>query len=401
MRSIGRWMRMCVALLMCLSLCSCDLNALLQDPAESLSSTSVKADVPIVLLENGYAYDMLSFSQQENYKTLVKRLYESRERETTVLFKKEYGLTVVLPYAIKTDEEAKQLFRAVFYDHPEFFYLKYYYTWRQLVDLKIIFDFYYVWGVEERAEKAVELEKTVSALVEQVREKPPVEQELYFHDTLTHRNEYYREAASNGEEADALYYEAATPYAALCAGKPICVGYSRAFQLLLSRVGIRNTTVYSETHEWTMVWLDGEPYHTDVTWDDPVGGEEVHHFFNVTEEDILATHEPIEQWIRLPSSTATTYNYYRMNGWYIEDVYSDTLGEVIRTQIESGSTTIHLKVDPDQYDNTLKRLCEENAFFEAVSLPQEEALRDRWCQGVSYSGVKEVGIIDIHLGKGK
>ena len=52
----------------------------------------------------------------------------------------------------------------------------------------------------------------------------------------------------------------------------VCAAYSEAFQHMMNTLGIEGTLVRSEAmgHIWNMVKLDGEWYHIDVTWDDPV-----------------------------------------------------------------------------------------------------------------------------------
>ncbi len=54
--------------------------------------------------------------------------------------------------------------------------------------------------------------------------------------------------------------------------KGVCAAYSEAFQHMMNVLGIESTLVRSDSmgHIWNMVKLDGEWYHIDVTWDDPV-----------------------------------------------------------------------------------------------------------------------------------
>lgn len=56
----------------------------------------------------------------------------------------------------------------------------------------------------------------------------------------------------------------------------VCAAYSEAFQHMMNTLGIEGTLVRSEAmrHIWNMVKLDGEWYHIDVTWDDPVPNRE-------------------------------------------------------------------------------------------------------------------------------
>ena len=63
-------------------------------------------------------------------------------------------------------------------------------------------------------------------------------------------------------------------------GVAVCAGYSDAAAKLLNAVDIEATTVSGRTrrdggggHAWNMVKLDGQWYHLDVTWDDPVPDE--------------------------------------------------------------------------------------------------------------------------------
>ena len=64
-----------------------------------------------------------------------------------------------------------------------------------------------------------------------------------------------------------------TAYGALVDKAPVCQGYALAYKLLLSRLGISAVFVMSTSmnHSWNMVQMDdGEWYHVDVTYDDPL-----------------------------------------------------------------------------------------------------------------------------------
>ncbi len=52
----------------------------------------------------------------------------------------------------------------------------------------------------------------------------------------------------------------------------VCAGYADAYSLLLSLCGIDSYYISSETmnHAWNIVKIDGEWYHVDTTWDDPI-----------------------------------------------------------------------------------------------------------------------------------
>lgn len=71
-------------------------------------------------------------------------------------------------------------------------------------------------------------------------------------------------------ERNIINYESDIAYGPLIQGYGICGGYSDSIQLFLEKFGIKNYKVASETHIWNAVYLDGNWYHLDLTWDDPI-----------------------------------------------------------------------------------------------------------------------------------
>jgi len=402
----SRWIAVLAAVALCLTLCGCDVEILppSDDWEPAVTQTTVAtttttvapdAEVPLTLLENGYAYSLLSEEQQENYDAIVKELYDKRGMNTKA--DGERGLTVKLKNHVRSEEEIEELFYAVFDDHPEFFYLRSKYSWFKIGNRFTRLSFFYSWDAEERAVKATELEAAVSSLVTQAQGLSDAEAEQLFHDTLIEKNEYNTAAASDSAAQSDAYYAASSPYAALCTGDAICGGYSRAFHLLLSRVGIPNTALINDDHAWSMVWLDGEAYHVDVTWDDPVGVEngERHSYFNITDDEARATRDIPQQVRELPAATATTYNYHTMNGLVFGDVYDDGIAECILTQIENGAEQVILKFDPEEYEDAVNRFFEDQTFFDIVYELDDDTLRDRWYAQMTYQGEERIGDIII------
>lgn len=133
------------------------------------------------------------------------------------------------------------------------------------------------------------------------------ENELAIHDYLVSNIEY------GGEEEGAY-----TAYDALINGKAVCSGYVEAFQTLLDMLGIECRTIKGtgteQDHSWNMVKLDGEWYHVDVTWDDPIDGDGSisHKYFNVTDSDMALDH--IWNAEDYPKAEGTQYAYYIMSG---------------------------------------------------------------------------------------
>ncbi len=65
-------------------------------------------------------------------------------------------------------------------------------------------------------------------------------------------------------------YKSNTAYGVLVEGYGICSGYADAMAIFLNRLNIINYRISNDKHIWNLVYLDGEWYHLDLTWDDPV-----------------------------------------------------------------------------------------------------------------------------------
>ncbi len=94
-----------------------------------------------------------------------------------------------------------------------------------------------------------------------------LEKALLLHDRLALFCEY---DVANLEN-DTLPQKVFNIYGTLGEGVAVCMGYALAYDYLLERVGIDSQYCSSDklVHAWNVVYIDGEPYHVDVTWDDP------------------------------------------------------------------------------------------------------------------------------------
>ena len=62
-----------------------------------------------------------------------------------------------------------------------------------------------------------------------------------------------------------------TAYSCIVLGKAQCSGYADAFLQTAKLCGLDVRYVQSASHAWNLVKLDGDWYHVDVTWEDPLG----------------------------------------------------------------------------------------------------------------------------------
>lgn len=176
----------------------------------------------------------------------------------------------------------KSAFTAVYNDHPELFWLDSGYTCKysssgECVELTLQFNSTAgdlnaskeAFG--NRADQILNVAKNLAT---------DYQKEKYVHDTLIQQTEYNLSAASNQ-----------SAYSALVNGQSVCAGYSRAFQYLMTELGIPcyYCTGYSgQNHAWNIILLGEEYYNVDTTWDDTEPN--TYDYFNRTDADFAGTH---------------------------------------------------------------------------------------------------------------
>lgn len=137
-----------------------------------------------------------------------------------------------------------------------------------------------------------------------------VEKALLLHDRLAVWCEYdYANYV-----AGSIPRESYNAYGVLANKTAVCMGYALAYDYLLLQVGIDSYYCSSDAlnHAWNIVYINGEKYHIDVTWDDPVydrSGRVYHDNFLRSTTGITATGHDATDYDATP--TDTTYdNYY-------------------------------------------------------------------------------------------
>ena len=161
------------------------------------------------------------------------------------------------------------------------------------------------------------------------------DKEQSVHDWLVLNNRYPEPI----DEAGNYALHSHTAYSAIITGNPVCEGYTRAFQLLLSKLGVESCTVTGSSdtaetvetpeinHIWNAVKLDDDKwYQVDVTWDDTdMEGEEYaedisYEYFNIAAEKMEEDHTIINDDFDLPQCTSNDYWYYNVNDRYVVNV---------------------------------------------------------------------------------
>ncbi len=124
-------------------------------------------------------------------------------------------------------------------------------------------------------------------------------------------------------------------YGALVDKKCVCDGYSNAFQYFMKELGINSMNIPGYTspsddpttyHQWNDVELDGNWYAVDVTWDDPVVGDEEmgnntdddkHAWFLIGDNELNVNNA--NHTLHLTSWRVYQYNYDRSTDWKVDE----------------------------------------------------------------------------------
>ena len=170
---------------------------------------------------------------------------------------------------------------------------------------------------EEFQQNVDDFNKAAEALIKKAgitKNMSEYEKELRIHDVLVDTLTYYPSTNSHNL------------YGAVVEHSAVCQGYSYAFNYLLRLCGIEAHYVKGSSqgmsHGWSLVRINDHYYYTDVTWDDPTGGEldndSVYHvYFNVTDDFLHRDHEWEAPEYGLPDCSDREENFFEQNPEHI------------------------------------------------------------------------------------
>ena len=306
-----------------------------------------------VAFTDNWRFGMLDTRLQACYGALYTAVTQTADKNVTVQVKgdRRYGVAVRLPSPLYSEEEVRLLFEAFSADNPQFFFLSNTFTYSGDFDNYTGFTLLYVCDAATRTSFGSQLDAAVQSFTADCPTDDAYAAELYLHDALAAACTYDDATAAAPDEGDPLSF---TAYGALVKGNAVCEGYSRAMQMLLSRMGIDSTLVTGVapdtgvSHMWNMVRVDGETYHLDTTWND--SGDTLHHrYFNLTDEAVSRSRSVHD--IGLPACTATAANYFYRAGRYIDTFDRKAIAGVVAEAVRRGDASVQLCFAPDKYAN--------------------------------------------------
>ena len=207
-----------------------------------------------------------------------------------------------------TSDQVFDIREKVLDDNPEMFYLDYeaskYWSNGKL-------EFIYIDSIEKITNMKREVEERSNYILSKCIKTgmSDYEKELAIHDYIVLNTKYDLANYDKNTLPDSAY----NVYGTLIEGIAVCEGYAKTFKMLLNKLGIESIVVSAPeiNHAWNMVLLDGEYYHVDVTWDDPVPdktGEVRHLYFNLSDKKMMQGEHRWDQE-KYPKATNEKYSY--------------------------------------------------------------------------------------------
>ena len=208
-----------------------------------------------------YGYQNLSADEQKIYRQLVRGLEG---------FQEDISLSPV------SEEGLEKIFNRVMIDHPEYFWIEgsfqyYMETWPDgsTAGMKVMPD--YLMNQEEAEQVQAKIEKKAQEWLSGASQEADTYEKIkYVYETLICNVDYEADSPDN-QNIQSVFLE----------GRTVCMGYSKATQYLLNKMGIFCTLVTGTAsdgaqqgnadtgHAWNLVKIGDEFYYVDTTWGNP------------------------------------------------------------------------------------------------------------------------------------
>lgn len=334
-------------------------TASVSKPTEAVSAEKAGA-LSSIKLKN--CYNLLETDAQRRcYRAILNNSTAfTQSTESGLYLMKRLGVS---KYGL-TKAEVEAAVDAFFGDNPRIFWIDTDYSYTITNGVVYEIQLYSVMSEAQYLSCKKRLNNRVASFINSVKEnKSDFELELEAHNYIIKNCEY----EDNPSKSDSEPY---TCYGALVSGRAVCQGYTKAFQLLLSEVGINSVNVsgFGENveHIWNAVRLDGDWYYTDVTWDDS-DKRLSYDYFNITTKQLKKTHKINPTYKQaagrdtgglslnfyVPRCNSTQYNYYYRFASHLEDMNNNTLAEDLALAADRGEEYFYIYVDPQVMDYTL------------------------------------------------
>lgn len=324
-----------------------------------------------------FYYQQLNGTEKTIYEGLLKAVSEGKQKcSLKNIEKKGHNKTI------------KKVISAFVNDHPEYYWLngggstQYSDTSGNTIDTFKIELTAYAFGDNKKSttKKMQKIQEKVDSIIADANTYTNVYDKItYVHDYLIQNIEYDHDRLKETEKAtyspknDYIY----TVYGALVEGKCVCAGYAKAFQLIMTNMGIPCGYITGKAgepldgHSWNIVELDGEYYYVDVTWDDmdmkEYPKETSHKYFFITTKQLTTTHTIDKSVFNIPKCTSKKYNYYKQKG-YLLDVYDfKSIDKIFKLQRGEGIIDVQFS-KKKEYNEAVEELFKKDKVFQLKAI---------------------------------
>lgn len=231
--------------------------------------------------------------------------YDMMDDKGKSLYKQMYANAKALnrsfsPIVPIGEKQLRNVFFAVYNDHPEIFWLDSGYSGKLDGSGKVIeIDLRFNSTIDDFDNAKIRFTDCANQYLAQIDGGlSDFEKETLAHDLLVDNIEYNLRAPLNQ-----------SAYSAMVNRETVCAGYARAMQYLCQQMGIPCyycTGYAGESHAWNIISLDDGYYNVDVTWADT--DPENYEYFNKNDYDYSSSHRRKDLSIYLPPCDGQKYS---------------------------------------------------------------------------------------------
>lgn len=335
-----------------------------------------------------YGYQSLSKEEQKVYRQIAEGL-EQQEAEIRI--------------TPLSEERLMTVFNMVMIDHPEYFWIEGEFQYTTVEDLnentKTAIQLMPVYTVEKEQTESLkqQIEQQADAWIAEIDASFDAYEKIKSVYELLIREVEYDETSLYNQTIQSVFLEK----------KTVCMGYAKATQYLLNKMGIFCTLVTgnildeaNSSHAWNLVRIGENYYYVDTTWGSPgynaQGDREEaisYSYLCCSDKIISATHKANED-ILLPSCTDESYHYYRRKGCWYETYDKERIWDVLKRDIETNSPKTELCFQgEEEYQQAVQDLVEGNLIQEVIQKTSILSPGQQVSWQISYGGKDNLLVI--------
>lgn len=335
-----------------------------------------------------YGYQSLSKEEKKVYRQIAEGL-EQQEAEIRI--------------TPLSEERLMTVFNMVMIDHPEYFWIEGEFQYTTVEDLnentKTAIQLMPVYTVEKEQTESLkqQIEQQADAWIAEIDASFDAYEKIKSVYELLIREVEYDETSFYNQTIQSVFLEK----------KTVCMGYAKATQYLLNKMGIFCTLVTgnildeaNSSHAWNLVRIGENYYYVDTTWGSPgynaQGDREdaiSYSYLCCSDKIISATHKANED-ILLPSCTDESYHYYRRKGCWYETYDKERICDVLKRDIETNSPKTELCFQgEEEYQQAVQDLVEGNLIQEVIQKTSILSPGQQVSWQISYGGKDNLLVI--------